>query len=191
MKIHFNKIIQSRNLLWQVPLLAIILTPLWWGGLAKFLSVDVTKQGQRGVGKAKSSFVMQKVKLSQAENGKEEIRLDALRLYSEDDQNVLFFDSPVVQLVGNPEEPFTVKGGSAVYESKKQILTLHEDVELVSADTVVTTSVLRYLSKYKKVKSAAEVDINGDGLRITGTSFFYDLVSGDFRVGKRVVCNLW
>ena len=191
MKIDFQKIIRSRNLLWQLPLLVIVFTPLWWGAAAKFLTVEIPEQEQSSAVQVKSSFTMTQVKLSQAENGKEEIRLDASRLYSEDDQDVLFLEEPVTQLVGNKDKPVTIKSGSAVFETNKQILTLLEDAELLSSDTLVTTSVMRYLTKYKKVKSAAEVELNSDGMRITGTSFFYDLVNGDFRVGKRVVCNLW
>ena len=191
MKIDVKKIGTSRNLLWQIPFLAMLLAPLWWGGVVKFLTVEEIKQELGSLGQAISSFAMQRVTLSQAENGKEEIRLDAVRLYSQDGQDVLFLDQPVADLVGNPQKPVTIKGGSAVYENDKQILTLLKDVELLSTDTEVTTSVLRYFTKYKKVKSAAEVEINSDGMRITGTSFFYDLVNGDFRVGKRVVCNLW
>lgn len=190
MKIDFQKIIHSRNLLWQLPLLVIVFTPFWWGLAAKFLTIE-TQQNQGKAVQAKSSFSMTQVKLSQAENGKEQIRLDASRLYSEDDQETLFLEKPVTRLVGDPENPVSIKGGSAMYETKKQIITLLEDVELLSSDTLVTTSVLRYFTKYKKVKSAAEVELNSDGMRITGTTFFYDLVNGDFRVGKRVVCNLW
>ena len=191
MKINFKKIAQSRNLLWQLPLIFIALAPLWWGSVAEFLVVDNEKLGQSSAVQAKSNFAMSQVKLAQAENGAEEIRLDCLRLYTETNQDVLFLEEPVAQLVGNPQKPVTIKSGSAVYETDKQILTLLEDVELVSTDTVVTTSALRYFTKYKKVKSAAEVEVTSESMRITGTSFFYDLVSGDFRVGKRVVCNLW
>ena len=178
-------------MLWQLPLLIAVLFPLWWGAAAKFLTIEAPKSRQSSAAQVSSSFSMKHVKLSQAENGKEEIRLDALLLYSKDDQDVLFLEEPVTQLVGNKDKPVTIKGRSAVYDTKKQIITLLEDVELFSSDTLVTTSVLRYMTKYKKVKSAADVELDSDGMRITGTSFFYDLVDGNFRVGKRVVCNLW
>jgi LPS export ABC transporter protein LptC len=190
-KINFLKIIHSRNLLWQLPLLIVVLSPIWWGAAADFLTIEAMRHGQGAAVHPQSSFAMQRVKISQAENGKEEIRLDAPRLYSEGDQDVLIFEEPVTQLVGNKDKPVTIKGGSAVYETKKQIITLLDDVELISADTRVTTSALRYMTKYKKIKSAAAVEVDTDGMRIAGTSFFYDLVSGDFRVGKRVVCNIW
>ena len=191
MKIDFQKIVRSRNMLWQLPLFVVVLYPLWWGAAADFLTIEAIKQDQSSAVRTRSSFAMQQVKISQAELGKEEIRLDASRLYSEDDQDVLFLEEPVTQLVGNKDKPVTIKGRHAVYETKKQILTLLEDVEMISSDTLVTTSVLRYMSKYKKVKSAADVELNNDGMRVTGTSFYYDLVNGDLRVGKRVVCNLW
>ena len=191
MKIDFQKIVRSRNLFWQIPILVIISAPLWWGAAAGFLTIETLQHAQGSASQPKSSFSMLQVKLSQAENGKEEIRLDASRLYSENDQEILFLEEPETQLVGDPKNPVSIKGGSAVYETNKQIITLLEDVELLSSDTLVTTSVLRYMTKYKKVKSAADVELNSDGMRITGTSFFYDLVNGDFRVGKRVMCNLW
>ena len=177
---------------WQVPLLVVVLSPIWWRLAADFLTIDVVQQQSQGTShQAQSSFDMWQVKISEAENGKEEMRLDASHLYSKDNQKVLFFDDPVARLVGDREKPVTITGGSAVYDTTKEIITLLDDVELRSPDTQVLTPALRYMVKYKKVKSAESVEVNREGMRITGTSFFYDLVSGDFRVGKRVVCNLW
>lgn len=138
-----------------------------------------------------SSFVMEQIVLSQAKNGEDELYLQARRMHSEKDQSILFLEEPTTTILSEKDKTITVTGDEAIYETAKEILTLMGDVRLVTGNTLVLTPVMRYISKYKKLKSAAEMELLADGMRITGTSFMYDLESGSFRVGRRVHCELW
>jgi len=59
-------------------------------------------------------------------------------------------------------------------------------VVIKTRDLEVKTPVMRYLTKFETVKSAADVEITGQGFAISGTSFMYNLTSGNLRIGKRV-----
>lgn len=183
---------KSRNLLWQIPILFAVLSPLWWGGVADFLTLERQTATTTQENPPDSSFTMLGVILAQAKGGKEDIRLHAERMYSEEDQSVIFLRQTKTALLGKNDSVVNVTGGEAIYDTKQQILTLLEDVTIVTDDnTVVNTPVMRYLSKYKKLKSAAEVELLSEGMSITGTSFMYDLLTGNLRVGRRVHCKMW
>ena len=176
----------SRNLLWQLPLLVLLTMPVWWGFAAEFLRFErrVLTSGEETV----TSFEMEGVVLSQSKLGVEEMVLNTKRLYSKDDQKILYFDGVEVLLLGDGK-PMEVKGGSAVYNTRQQVMTIMDDVRLVTADNyIMKTPVMRYLTKYKKIKSAESVEFKGERLQISGRSFMYDLDTGNFRVGSRVRC---
>ena len=180
---------KTRNLFWQLPLLLLLLMPFWREPVAGFLAVE-----QRAVvdsARQKSSFVMDGVRLSQTKKGREEMRLSARRLRSNDDQTVLYLEETETDLFDKAGEVIHLKGGSAVYEVNREILTVLDDVVLITGKMVMTTTVMRYLVRFGRVKSAAPVELLGDGMNITGTSFMYDLNGGVLRVGSRVRCRFW
>lgn len=180
---------KPRNLLWQLPLLLVLTSSFWWNFAAQLL--DPNKEISRTSVKTERNFVMEGVTLVQGRDGAEEFFLKANRVTSQDDQKVLLIDKADAVLLGG-KETINISGNEAVYDTEKQIVTLFNDVQLVSSEgRVLKTSVLRYFTKYKKVKSAAELEFTGDGMKISGTTFYYDLNSGDFRVGRRVICSLW
>ncbi len=178
-----------RNLLWQLPLLLVLTSFLWWDFAAQFLNPK--KEINRTAIKAERNFAMEGVTLVQSRDGQEEFLLKAKKVTSKDDQKVLLLDNADAVLLGTTRT-VNISGKEAVYDTEKQIITVSNDVQLVTSEGhVLHTSVLRYLTKFKKVKSAAEMDFSGEGMKITGTSFYYDLNTSDFRVGSRVTCSLW
>lgn len=178
-----------RNILWLVPLAIFMLSPLWWGVAADFLALE--ERARVETLRPESSFVMEGVFLSQAKNGVDELFLQTTRMHSEKNQDLLFLEQPATTILNQKDKTVTVNGDEAIYETSKEILTMMGDVRLVTGNTLVLTPVMRYLAKYKKLKSAAAMELLAEGMRITGTSFMYDLESGNFRVGRRVHCELW
>lgn len=179
----------SRNLLWQLPLLLLLSGPLWWGSIASFLQVE--NKSTKWVPRPESSFILAGAFLSQSTDGKDEIFLHAGRIYSQKNQSVMQLRDVEALILGEKDQSFNMKGGQASYDSEKEILTILDDVMVVMENVKVVTSALRYLTKFKKVKSAADVELIGEGMRVSGTSFMYDLQTGDFRIGKRVRCDIW
>ena len=180
---------KPRNLLWQLPLLLFCTSFWWWDFAAQLLNPE--KNSYRNSVMVERNFSMDGVTLIQSRNGEEEFLLKAKKVTSTKAQKILFLDNADAVLLGDTTT-VNIRGKEAVYDTEKQIITLLHDVEVVSSKgDVLRTSVLRFFTKYKKIKSAAEMEFNSEGMKISGTSFYYDLISGDFRVGRRVVCNLW
>lgn len=178
-----------RNLLWQIPLLVLLTMPLWWNRAAEFLTI--TKHPPKAQKATDTSLEMWKVVLLQSNNGEPDLLLHASRMYTKEDQRLIYLENAKAQ-VGDPAKPLMVESGEAIYDTAQEIMTLLDGVRVVTANNyILTTPVMRYLTKYRKAKSAAEVEVQGQGMKISGTSFFYDLNTGGFRVGSRVHCELW
>ncbi len=171
-----------RNLLWQTPLLFIILMPLWWGMAADFLTIH---QVVTGHGTPENSLEMHKAVLQQYKNGRQDVLLHANKMYSMDNQRLIYMEDVVASL-GDQEKPVEVKSGEGIYNTGQEILTILDDVQVIGKDFDIKTSVMRYLVKHHRLKSAADVLAVSRDMKISGTSFMYDLKSGDFRVGSRV-----
>jgi LPS export ABC transporter protein LptC len=171
-----------RDLLWQMPLLLLISMPLWWSNAADFLTIPPLLAGH---GSPENSLEMQNAVMQQSNNGRDDLLLHAKRMYSRDNQRLIYMDNVRARL-GDTAAPVTVKSGTAVYNTAREIITLLDNVVVSNKDVVIKTSVMRYLSKYRIAKSAAAVRVVGRDMNISGTSFMYDLHSGNFRIGSRV-----
>jgi len=179
-----------RNLLWAIPLALVLMAPFWHGRAADFLRVD--SEYPDDAAPPQTSIELRRVVISQAKAGRDELWLTADRLYSRRNQQVYILENADARLAGGGGGPVTVKSGSASYDTGKQILTLLDNVDVVTPDQFhLSTSVMRYLVKFGVLKSAAAVDLSGDGVRVAGTSFSYGLRTGNIRVGGRVRCDLW
>ena len=144
------------NLLWLLPLLTLLGAPLWWP-----LAADLLKpQGdfnshinnpQREI----KAFVMDEVHFSQSKDGREELRLTAKKV-SSDDSDTAFQMEGVEAVVGG-KNMTSITSNEALYEIKKGILTLMGNVIVKGREGhEMQTSVLRLLTKFKKIKTAAE-----------------------------------
>ncbi|HFQ80353.1 MAG TPA: LPS export ABC transporter periplasmic protein LptC [Desulfobacterales bacterium] len=180
---------KRRNLLWQIPLLIFIALPLWRPYAADFLKVRLPKAAKNSR-LSKTSFDMRGVLLVQSSGGQDNLWLRTSRLYSRENQRLIYLAKTEARL--GTGKPVLVTSGSAVYDRLEGILTLMDNVVVKTPrHETLRTPVMRYLARFEKVKSAAPVEFDSQGLRIAGTSFMYDLRSGDFRVGSRVRCRLW
>jgi len=174
--------VKLRNLLWQIPALLVISMPLWWSLAVNFLIVQKTLAKH---GAPDNSLEMRTVVMQQSNNGRDELLLHADRMYSKDDQRLIYMENVKARL-GDTARPVRVTCGESVYNTSQEIMTMMNNVEVINDDFVLKTVVMRYLSKYRKIKSAAAVQAVSRDMKISGTSFMYDLNNGDFRVGSRV-----
>ncbi|MFW8601503.1 LPS export ABC transporter periplasmic protein LptC [Desulfobacterota bacterium M19] len=180
---------KRRNLLWQIPLLVFMALPLWRPYAVDFLKVRLPMAAKNSR-IPKTSFYMRGVLLVQSSGGQDNLWLRTPRVYSRENQRLIYLAETEARLGAG--KPVLITSGSAVYDRFEGILTLLDNVVVKTPrHETLRTSVMRYLTKFDKVKSAAPVEFDGQGVRIAGTSFMYDLRSGDFRVGSRVSCELW
>lgn len=182
------KFIKTRNLIWQLPLLLVLSYPIWWDHAARLLSPK--KEFIHSWIPAEKSFVMEGVSFVQNRDGQAEFLMSSDKVVSRNNQTILNFDKVDAQLL-DPKDRVLVKGNEAIYDSEKQILTMLGDVQIDSdSGKSLKTPVIRYLAKYKKIKSAAELNFTSQNMTISGNSFFYDLNNGNFRVGSRVIFTM-
>ncbi|MDD5758918.1 MAG: LPS export ABC transporter periplasmic protein LptC [Desulfobulbaceae bacterium] len=173
----------DRHLFWQLPIALLVTSPLWYGAAARFLTLEQKTSSTIPVHQD-SNFSMEDVVFIQAKQGVNELLLRAKRLRGAGDNNGFDLDEADAKRLGT--RPTHITGGSAHYDPEHEILTVLDDVVIKTNDLEVRTPAMRYLSKFETVKSAADVEMKGQGFFISGTSFMYNLASGNLRIGKRV-----
>ena len=90
-------------------------------------------------------------------------------------------------MLGRSSQPYTLRGGEAFYHPGRQIITVLDHVRLQTPDgQKLKTEALRYLMKFRKIKTAEDVWLGSEELQVEGGNLFYDLVDGNFRIGGRV-----
>jgi LPS export ABC transporter protein LptC len=128
--------------------------------------------------------MMEEVDFSQIKQGVLDLRLRGLRLHGAGEGQGFDLEEATAQRLG--PSPARITSGHAHYDPEKEILTMQDDVVLQTADLVIRTMAMRYLAKFETVKSAADVEMVGHGFNITGTTFMYNLATGNLRIGERV-----
>ncbi|MCD6388992.1 MAG: LPS export ABC transporter periplasmic protein LptC [Desulfobulbaceae bacterium] len=182
----------SRNTVWLLPLAFIMASPLWWAPVTNFLTprYDFSSLGQASP--PASTFLMKDVLLTRFTDGRKELTIEADRVRSEkvdgdlrmEQVDATFFDD-------NNQVEGRIRGEEGLYEQKKEILTLEHQVSvLLKNGWTMKSESLRYFFKSQKVETEEAVLISSDGIQVRGTGMKYDLASGAFQVGGRVVCDV-
>ncbi|MCK5231846.1 MAG: LPS export ABC transporter periplasmic protein LptC [Desulfobulbaceae bacterium] len=180
-----------RHILWFLPFLFLVTAPLWQGTIANFLKPRGEFDLKADSGPASLRlFTMEEAHLSQITKGIKEWDIKAAKVYSEGVDSAIRMDGVEAVFYDRGRADANILSGKATYDEKKQILTLMDDVHLVTRDGhELRTEALRYLVKFQKIKTAVRVRLFGENVEIQGNSLFYDLKTGAFRVGGRVSCD--
>jgi LPS export ABC transporter protein LptC len=183
----------KRNFIWLLPLLAILSGPLWWPGAGDLLKprgdFDSPVSPQTNQSK---SFVMNQVLLTQHRDGRDEFILKAAKVNSGIHADVFELEKIEAQLLAADGRATLITGGEAFYHTGRQIITVIDNVLVQTPDgQEMKTEALRYLTKYRKIKTAEDVWITDAKVEVAGGNMFYDLVAGDFRVGGGVKVDLY
>ena len=173
----------TRHLFWQLPMLIVLTSPIWHGPATRFLTLEQRSSTTAPVHQD-SSFLMEDVAFYQVRRGADDLLLRAKRLRGAGDGKGYDLEAADAKRLGT--SPVHITSGSAHYDPERQILTMLDNVVVQTADLVVRTVAMRYLAQFDTIKSAAEVEMIGKGFNITGTSFMYNLINRNLRVGKRV-----
>ena len=178
----------SRNLLWILPVLVVVLAPLWWDAVGNFLSPHSDIAGSKAeTEKRLQVFVMDDVLLKQHNNGVEEWSIRSKQLSSSDGGNTLLFDGVNADLFREGAVLFHIAGKAGRYEQKKQRLGLAGNVRVEhKKGAVLHTQQLYFWDKDARITTKYPVRMVGDGMKVQGKGFEYDLDSGAYKVGGRV-----
>jgi len=187
-----------RNLLWLIPLAAVLTLPLWKPIAADFLSPvrkqapasEVSLTGPR----ITSSSEMTGVQFEQSQNGTREWLLNASRLFSAEndsdmqleDVKALFFGA-----AGKAQET-RISSQQARYNAETKKIALHGAVLIQNDEGYeMRTESLEYLAAEKKIRTTSAVNIQGNNIEVSGNLLLYDIVSGNYQLDGNVVCKIW
>jgi LPS export ABC transporter protein LptC len=179
----------KRNSIWILPLLTILTGPLWWGSAGEFLkprggyaSIQADQSRTRA-----HDFVMDRVVLTSNRDGVDEFTLMAARVRSDIHEEQLKLDDIEARVTGADGRSTVLTGGEAIYDTNRHIVTVLDNVRVRTPDgQLMKTEALRYLTRYRKVKTAEDVWLGDERIRASGGNLLYDLSDGSFRIGGRV-----
>ena len=187
-----------RNLLWFVPLAALLTFPLW-----KPLAVDFLNPVRQEITNSLSSLTnirdlnssdMTDVEFEQNKNGSREWLLTASRLSrSEGDPDLRFENVKAVFFNSTEErEEARVKSRNAFYNQDTQKITLKGKVVINNnAGYEIQTDAIEYLAAEKKIRTTSAVNIQGNNIKVSGNRLVYDTVTGNYSLKGNVVCRIW
>ncbi len=188
----------SRNLLWIVPLVALLTMPLW-----KPFAADILSPARKETGslppsltniRALSSSEMSGVQFEQSKNGVKEWFLTASRLYSsESDSNMQLEDVKGLFFGDAGENKETrIRSQAARYNADTKRITLQGEVVIQNEKGYeMQTDSMEYLAAEKKIRTTSAVTIQGNNIEVSGNQLLYDTATGNYRLEGNVVCKIW
>ncbi len=188
----------SRNLLWIVPLAALLTMPLWKPFAAEILSP--VRQGTAPSGSSLSNrgsvraSEMNGVQFEQSKNGTKEWDITASRLYSTEGDSSLQLEDVKGLFFGtageNAETRIQSRKGRYNEDTNKISLQGRVVIENNKGYEMQTES-LEYLAAEKKIRTTSAVNIRGSNFEVSGDRLFYDTAKGNYRLEGNVVCSIW
>lgn len=182
-----------RNLLWLIPAVLFVTSPLWKPPLAAFLKPrggydpDLTKLAER----AEQNFTMDSVTITLSASGRLEWVVDAERAYTgESDKEIKMVDVDAVYYAQNGEIT-TIVSNKGTYFVDNRHLILTEDVVVKKPEEKqeMYSDLLHYYDDRKMVVSPGDVEIRGPNFRIAAGRMDYDLSSDGYDFSDGVRCT--
>lgn len=182
----------SRNLLWGIPLVLLLSSPLWKPALESFLSPHGHLKIKKGESVEDKSFDLTDIQLTRYENGQLDLVLNAGKVQSgQSGMDVLQLVDVNALLMAKGRERAHISGGEGFYDGEKRILTLVDDVKVIVENKYeLQADALRYLIDYKTVKTATDIFFKSRDFSVRGSGMSYNLESGAYRVGGRLACKV-
>jgi LPS export ABC transporter protein LptC len=187
-----------KNLLWIIPLVAVLTIPLW-----KPLATDFLSPVRRKIVPAiqssassrfRSSSEMSGVQFEQSENGTKEWLLTASRLSSRENDTDMRLEDVRARFfgTGGKNEETRVSSQRARYNAATNRITLLGGVVILNDNGYrMQTESMEYLGARKKIRTTSPVSLQGSHIAVKGNRLLYDLTTGNYRVDGDVVCRLW
>ena len=188
----------QRNLLWLVPLAALLTMPLW-----KPFAADILSPARQGTPLSGSSLTnrgslrvseMSGVQFEQSKNGSKEWFITASSLYSTEEDSSLQLEDVQGLFFGSA-------GTNVETRFRSQKARYNEDINMITLQGRVViennkgyemhTESLEYLAAEKTIKTTSAVNIRGSNFEVSGDQLLYDTAKGNYRLAGNVVCNIW
>jgi len=187
-----------RNLLWIVPLAALLTLPLWKPFAADFLSPERKTTGSAvpplTSPRVLSSSEMNGVQFEQSKNGTKEWLLTASRLYSKENDSGMQLEDVKALFFGptGENEETRIRSQKARYNADTKQITLRGEVVIQNDKGYeMQTDSLEYLAAEKMIRTTSAVNIQGSNIEVSGNQLLYDTVTGNYSLEGNVVCKVW
>ena len=144
--------------------------------------------------RAQARSEMAGVQLEQSRSGIREWFLTAAHLSSMEndaymeleDVQALFFNA------AGKEEKTRIRSRRAKYDAEANRLILEGAVSVKDQQGYeMRTESLEYAESDRKIRSTADVLIQGENIEVTGERLLYDMTTGNYSLAGNVVCRLW
>ena len=184
-----------RNLLWLLPALLFVASPLWRPQLAAFLAPRGgynPKLAQLREETPIQNFVLETVAITMTTNGKEEWQIDAGRAYTQGDNREIEMEEVSAMYIGSEREPINIESRKGLYGIDKRRLVLTDQVKVSKPlrNQVMLSDRLEYDDADKMLVSPGQVTIQSPGMKLKAGRMDYDFSTEGFEFSNRVKVNL-
>lgn len=187
-----------RNMLWIVPLAALLSMPLWKPYAVDFLTPKqrTSDSGPPSVtsSRALNSSEMTGVQFEQSKKGTTEWLLTASRLYSSGNDSDMQLEEVKALFFGTAgkNEETRIRSQKARYNTATKQITLQGEVVIQNDKGYeMQTDSLEYLAAEKKIRTTSKVNIQGSNIEVSGNELLYDTITGNYSLEGNVVCKVW
>jgi LPS export ABC transporter protein LptC len=187
-----------KNLLWILPLAALLAFPLWKPFAADFLSPERKKTisflPSLTDSRVLTSTEMDGVHFEQSKNGVKEWFLTASRLYSIDNDSDMELEDVKALFFGTTgkKEEASIRSQKARYNPDTRQLTLKGEVVVQDyRGYEMQTKSLEYIASDKMIRTTSAVHVTGNNIDVSGNRLLYDIATGDYSLEGNVVCKVW
>lgn len=185
--------ISRRSALWLVPIIAIITFPLWKIPIAAFLAPPGGYDPNFVQKKTSShNFIMTNVILQQSENGKQTAAIKAQKARSSSRADEYILDVVHADIHDDDGSTITVTSMAGNYNGVRDQLFLKGDVTINNPleKYRMETEELYYDGGKGMLFCPQKTLLSGEGITITGSSFRYDMMKGEYTITGRVHSTL-
>jgi LPS export ABC transporter protein LptC len=186
-----------RNILWLLPLTAVLFWPLWGGSVSDFLSpgrggeTEASLVGPGRPQKEEQQFTMLKVLFTQLEKGELSWEIVTDKLFTGNDANVLEMERVNAQLYEGGSRKFHIVSDHGEYNTRSKVIHLKDNVKVTSKEgSVIRSPFLTYDDVKQKIRTKSRVHIVAQDMDIRGTGLDYDMRTGAYDIGGRVKVNV-
>ncbi|OGQ87039.1 MAG: LPS export ABC transporter periplasmic protein LptC [Deltaproteobacteria bacterium RIFOXYD12_FULL_56_24] len=183
-----------RNILWLLPVSLLLSWPVWGGAITRFLAPRGGLNANLVLSKAKSAdagFTMEGVLFSQLKNGAQDWQIEAKRLYTKEDQDLMQLEAVAAQLFKGAERKFLITAPKGEYNRKNKTIIMRNGVRVQAANgMVVQSDSLSYDEQTSMIATRAPVQITGKGMDIRGQGMDYDMRRDSYDVSGRVKVDI-
>ena len=182
-----------RNLLWMIPVMLFVTSPLWKPALMAFLQ-------PRGVydplvlrppTEQQQSFVMDAITITMSSLGRVEWVVNAKQAFTVKSDNEIGMIDVDALYTGDEKDQTRITSERGMYNVDKSHLVLIDNVvvDKSASQQQMFTDLLHYYNDKKLIVTPGVVEIKGPDFTIRAGSLEYDLVSKNYDFSNRVICE--